>query len=162
MGPIAVLLHSTDDHSAQLRAIISNLYMLIVQAHDYHGPGTQQAMQGEMFVPHSPPFPQHRSRLTRPSKRLLTNLVELSKTAQRLPTPIPLEIIQYVEGGRNPDIYTREFVEVIMRTNQAQKGRSEALAQFRDILGEQIVAGIPEMREDVRKVVEVSGGQLES
>lgn len=49
-----------------------------------------------------------------------------------------------------------------MQNNQALKGRSEAVMQFRDILAEQIVMGIPEMREDVRKVVEASGGQLES
>ena len=90
----------------------------------------------------------------------MTNLITLSKSAQHLSTPIPQEIIHFVEDGRNPDIYTREFVEVVMRHNQAQKGRSEALAKFRDILGEQIVAGIPEMREDVKKVVEASGGQL--
>ena len=98
----------------------------------------------------------------RNSKRLMTNLIELSKTAQRLPTRIPLEIIQFVENGRNPDVFTREFVEVIMRINQAQKGQSEAMAQFRDILAEQIVVGIPEMREDVKKTVEATGGQLPS
>jgi hypothetical protein len=38
--------HATD----RLRAIISNLYMLIVQAHDYQGQGTQQAMSAEMYV----------------------------------------------------------------------------------------------------------------
>ena len=97
-----------------------------------------------------------------PSKRLMANLVELSKTAQRLHTTIPLEIIQFVENGRNPDVFTREFVEVIMRINQAQKGQSDALAQFRDILAEQIVVGIPEMREDVKKTVEASGGELKS
>lgn len=35
---------------AQLRAIISNLYILIVQAHDYQGQGTQQAMSREMYA----------------------------------------------------------------------------------------------------------------
>ena len=39
----------TNIDTAQLRAIISNLYMLIVQAHDYQGAGTQQAMQAEMY-----------------------------------------------------------------------------------------------------------------
>jgi hypothetical protein len=33
---------------AHLRGIISNLYMLIVQAHDYQGQATQQAMTAEM------------------------------------------------------------------------------------------------------------------
>lgn len=47
-----------------------------------------------------------------------------------------------------------------MRYNQQQKGRADAYAQFRDILGETIGAGIPEIREDVKKVVEASGGKV--
>lgn len=35
-------------YAAHLKAIISNLYLLIVQAHDYQGPNTQQAMTDEM------------------------------------------------------------------------------------------------------------------
>ena len=96
------------------------------------------------------------------SKTLIHNLLALARTANRLPTPIPLEIIQYVENARNPDIYTREFVEVVMRINQAQKGRAEGLALFRDILAEQVVVGIPDMREEVKGVVEASGGSLDA
>lgn len=130
-----------DEVDERLRAIISNLYMLIVQAHDYQGKGTQQAMSDEI-------------------KQLLQNLQSLSQTAKRLPTRLPLEIIQYVENSRNPDIYTREFVELVMRYNQQQKGRSDAYAQFRDILGREMASAIPDLREDVRKVVESSGGQI--
>jgi mediator of RNA polymerase II transcription subunit 10 len=65
-----------------------------------------------------------------------------------------------VENSRNPDIYTREFVELVMRYNQQQKGRSDAYAQFRDILGREMASAIPEIREDVKKVVESSGGQI--
>lgn len=48
-----------------------------------------------------------------------------------------------------------------MRYNQQQKGRSEAFAQFRDILGAKMASGIPEIRDDVKKVVESTGGRLE-
>ena len=94
------------------------------------------------------------------SKRLIQNLFALTKAARRLPTHIPIDVIQYVEGSRNPDIYTREFVELVMRYNQQQKGRSEAFASFRDILGQQMAAAIPEIRDDVKRVMEASGGQL--
>lgn len=93
---------------------------------------------------------------------LVSNLTAISKTAKRLPTHIPEEIVQYVEASRNPDIYTREFVELVMRYNQQHKGRSEAFAQFRDILGQRMMAGIPEIRNEVRQVVEATGGQVES
>lgn len=94
------------------------------------------------------------------SKQLIQNLLKLSQTARRLPTHLPLEIIQYVENSRNPDIYTRDFVELVMRYNQQQKGRSEAFAQFRDILGQQMMVGIPDIREDVKRVLEASGGHV--
>ena len=48
-----------------------------------------------------------------------------------------------------------------MRYNQQLKGRSEAFATFRDILGEQMMAGIPEIKEDVKRVMQASGGHVE-
>jgi len=84
---------------------------------------------------------------------LITNLTNLSTTSHRLPTQIPVELIRYVEDSRNPDIYTREFVELAMRYNQQQKGRSEAYARFAEILGRGIEIGIPEMAGDVRAVM---------
>lgn len=86
----------------------------------------------------------------------------MTNTARRLPTYLPIEIIQYVEASRNPDIYTREFVELVMRYNQQQKGRSEAFATFRDILGREMASGIPDIKEDVKRVVEATGGKVES
>lgn len=87
------------------------------------------------------------------SKRLLQNLLTLSQTAQRLPTYIPLDIIQYVESSRNPDIYTREFVELVMRYNQQLKGRAEAFAEFSDILSQEMMSAIPEIKEDTRNIM---------
>jgi len=52
---------------------------------------------------------------------------------------VPPEIIGYVDSGRNPDIYTREFVELVQRGNAYVKGKSEALASFRDALAEEMV-----------------------
>jgi len=98
--------------------------------------------------------------LTEEIKSLLQNLLQLSQASRHLPTYIPYDIIQYVENSRNPDIYTRQFVELVMRYNQQLKGRSEAFAHFRDILGREMMSGIPEIADDVRKVVEASGGKV--
>lgn len=68
-----------------------------------------------------------------------------------MPTQIPHEIIDYVEDGRNPDIYTREFVELAQRGNQYLRSKCEAFARFRDILGEEIVKAMPELEEEVAR-----------
>jgi mediator of RNA polymerase II transcription subunit 10 len=47
-----------------------------------------------------------------------------------------------------------------MRYNQQLKGRTEAFGQFRDILAREMASGLPEIREDVRTVVEATGGKL--
>lgn len=72
---------------------------------------------------------------------------------------VPPELLEYVENGRNPDIYTREFVELVRRGNQLMKGRGSAFAQFRDVLAREMLSAMPELREDVHRVVaETSGG----
>jgi mediator of RNA polymerase II transcription subunit 10 len=48
-----------------------------------------------------------------------------------------------------------------MRYNQQQKGRSEAYARFRDILGAEMMSSIPDIRDDVKQVVRASGGVVE-
>lgn len=86
--------------------------------------------------------------------QLSNSLSTLSSTSSTLPTQIPPEIIEYVEDGRNPDIYTREFVELAQKQNQYLKGKSEAFAGFRDVLAEEIVKAIPELTEEVEKRIE--------
>lgn len=81
--------------------------------------------------------------------QLSESLATLSASSSALPTQIPHEIIDYVEDGRNPDIYTREFVELAQRGNQYLRSKCEAFARFRDILGEEIVKAMPELEEEV-------------
>jgi len=67
---------------------------------------------------------------------------------------VPPELVKYVEGGRNPDIYTREFVELVRRGNQLMRGKMHAFATFRDILAEQMAGAMPELKPDVDRVLE--------
>jgi hypothetical protein len=66
---------------------------------------------------------------------------------------LPPEVIAYVQDGRNPDIYTREFVELAMRNNQRLKGKADAFSRFADLLGEEIVGACPEARVHVERVL---------
>jgi len=74
---------------------------------------------------------------------------------------IPPELIQYVDNGRNPDIYTREFVELARRGNQLMKGKITAFADFRDVLAGEMGKALPELREDIGRVLDETGGRKE-
>jgi mediator of RNA polymerase II transcription subunit 10 len=67
-----------------------------------------------------------------------------------------------VENGRNPDIYTREFVELVRRMNQFARGKQHALAGFRDVLAQATLEGMPELRGEVERVVVGTGGNMEA
>ena len=93
------------------------------------------------------------------SKSLTTNLIELSRAAPHLPTSIPPEVIEYVESGRNPDIYTREFVELVQKNNDHLRGKMLAFRGFRDVLADEISSALPELRDQVERVVQETGGR---
>lgn len=83
--------------------------------------------------------------------------MKLSRTAPSIHVDIPPDIISYVENSRNPDIYTREFVETVQRMNQMLKGRSEALQMLQQQIAWQLTSVIPELKDDVTRAVESSG-----
>ncbi|KAI6898648.1 hypothetical protein D0869_04877 [Hortaea werneckii] len=129
-----------EEVDVHLRNIINSLYLLIMSFHDYQGTETLKSVTTEI-------------------KHLINLLVTTSRTARRLPTFIPVEIIGYVESTRNPDIYTRDFVELVMRYNQSLAGQSAGLAQFRDIFGKEIMSAIPELSQDVDEILVATGGR---
>jgi mediator of RNA polymerase II transcription subunit 10 len=135
------------DHNAleqQLKDIIQDLYQIMVQVSTYDSMG-------------------------RPSREVLTGGVKtLSQSIQtlhasasppnQLPS-VPPELLEYVENGRNPDIYTREFVELVRRGNQLMRGKMHAFGNFRDTLADHIYTAMPELRDDVDRVCEATGGK---
>jgi mediator of RNA polymerase II transcription subunit 10 len=98
--------------------------------------------------------------MKRSIESLLTQLTNLINSAPNLNVSVPVEVINYVQEGRNPDIYTREFVELIMKLNQMHKGKTEAFGKFRNVLAREFVGAVPEMERPVRQVVESSGGKI--
>lgn len=89
---------------------------------------------------------------------LIRSLARFSQSSQQLQLNVPTDVVSYVESGRNPDIYTREFVEATQRLNQERKGRSEAYAAFRDALAKEITKELPDLRTGVDDVLRRTGG----
>jgi mediator of RNA polymerase II transcription subunit 10 len=94
------------------------------------------------------------------SVSLAQNLVRLSQEAPNVKVRVPPELISYVESARNPDVFTREFVEAVQRMNQGLKGRCEAYLYLRNTLAKDIIAAMPELKDDVARVVATTGDTL--
>lgn len=144
MAPDATPTHDTLERT--LKNLTAHLLSLIVQISSHSGPSTTPSLHAEIttIITH------------------ITSLLRLSATQPFASSVvIPPDIIAYVQDGRNPDIYTREFVELAMRNNQLLRGKALAFARFRDVLAGEIAGAVPALRGDVGKVVERSGGRLE-
>lgn len=125
---------------ADLTTLIDRLYNLMLHAYNYPSTSTNSAIKSELIA-------------------ALQSLISLSKHSEQLQLDVPIDVITYVEHGRNPDIYTREFVEMVQRLNQEWKGRVMAYRMFRDILAEEIKAGLPDLSAGIDQVLSNTGGQ---
>ncbi|KAL5336521.1 mediator complex, subunit Med10 [Aspergillus crustosus] len=156
MAPITLSAVDTE-----IKDIIQHLFEIQSAVHGYLGPETQQE-------------------LVRKIKNLTTSLQTLSLHTRDDPSSssqpstnsnanpsdptlnsivLPPEIIDYVDAARNPDIYTREFVELVQRGNQDLRGKKEAFASFRDVLAREMRSAMPEVRGEVERVLKATGGE---
>lgn len=124
----------------QVAAIVESFIELGVSVYDF--PGTPEATQGMVT-------------------NLKRNVDRLKQLNQQSNNPnsqlgninVPLEVLQYIEEGRNPDVYTREFVEAIRRSNQYQRAKMHGLKQLRNTLADKIVEEFPDMELQVKDII---------
>lgn len=62
---------------------------------------------------------------------LVAGLGELQAAREAVAVDVPVELLQYVDGGGNPDAFTADVFRRANRGNQLAKGRAQALAGFR-------------------------------
>ncbi|EEP77201.1 conserved hypothetical protein [Uncinocarpus reesii 1704] len=146
-----------------LKDVIQNFFEIQSAIHGYLGPETQQELVKKLksltislqtLSAHSAPDPSYVP--PAPSRTALSSPDPPLQSIQ-----LPPEIIDYVDAARNPDIYTREFVELVQKSNQDLKGKMEAFASFRDVLAKEMASAMPECKKEVEKVVKATGGKLE-
>ena len=61
----------------------------------------------------------------------MAGLRELQAAREAVAVDVPVELLQYVDGGGNPDAFTADVFRRANRGNQLAKGRVQALAGFR-------------------------------
>lgn len=119
--------------------MLSSLYTLMSQVVSDPSPEASSIMRTQIF-------------------NFVISLDRFATASGQLTHSVPYDVVRYIEAGRNPDIYTREFVEAAQRLNQERKGRSDAYAAFRDVLAKEITNGVPDLQRDMDRVLRRTGG----
>ncbi|KAL2022547.1 hypothetical protein VTK56DRAFT_5154 [Thermocarpiscus australiensis] len=142
MAPVTTDLQTVQE---SIQNVIQDLFQILAQVSNYDSAGRPS-----------------REALAQDLQSLDASLLSVHRAASALPPGavpgVPEPLIQYVENGRNPDIYTREFVELVRRLNQLARGKMHAFRDFRDVLAHEIGSAMPELTGDVQMVVEATGG----
>ena len=68
-------------------------------------------------------------------------------------------MVDYVDDGRNPDIYTRELVEVVQRGNAVLNGKMNAFGSFSKILASDLRKMSAEMAKAVDEIMGSDGDE---
>ena len=131
--------------SDSLKDVIQNLYDIQSQTYGFR-PETQPVLINQIEeLTHSLAKLQD---LASPTTHPNSSLHELF---------VAPEIIDYVDDGRNPDIYGREFIETVQRGNAVLNGKKQAFKDFSVVFAQMLKEGIAGVDKQVDRVMEHAG-----
>ncbi|KAG2215189.1 hypothetical protein INT46_001465 [Mucor plumbeus] len=67
---------------------------------------------------------------------------------------IPEEVINFVEHGKNPDIFTQGFVERAATENQFTNGKIKAVGEFRQLLSDEFTKSFPDLYDNANNMLD--------
>lgn len=79
---------------------------------------------------------------------LIENMQEIEKFKSFVAdVEVPPEIFQYVDQGRNPQLYTKDCLQKVVTKNEEVKGKVDAYKSFKTVLEEELTKELPQMMD---------------
>ncbi|CAH1270397.1 MED10 [Branchiostoma lanceolatum] len=79
--------------------------------------------------------PQGQPVLNQKIHAMITGMQEIDRCKGQLQdVQVPLEVFEYIDQGRNPQLYTKDCMEKSLAKNEQVKGKIDALKKFRSQL----------------------------
>ncbi|XP_068092815.1 mediator of RNA polymerase II transcription subunit 10 [Hyperolius riggenbachi] len=76
---------------------------------------------------------------------MITGLQDIDKCRQQInEITVPLEVFDYIDQGRNPQLYTKECLERALAKNEHVKGKIDTLKKFKNLLIQELSKAFPE------------------
>lgn len=64
----------------------------------------------------------------------MTGLQEIDKLKNQVDVNVPLEVFDYIDQGRNPQLYTKDCIDKALTKNEEVKGKIDAYRKFKSNL----------------------------
>uniref|UniRef100_A0A673SV45 Mediator of RNA polymerase II transcription subunit 10 n=1 Tax=Suricata suricatta TaxID=37032 RepID=A0A673SV45_SURSU len=84
---------------------------------------------------------------------IVTGLQDIDKCRQQLhDITVPLEVFEYIDQGRNPQLYTKECLERALARNEQVKGKIDTMKKFKSLLIQELSKVFPEDMAKYRSI----------
>lgn len=76
----------------------------------------------------------------------------MMKLSDKCNIQIPLEVLNLIDDGKNPDEFTRDVLNSCIAKNQITKGKTDSFKSLRKHLLEELEQAFPQEVEDYREI----------
>jgi len=86
------------------------------------------------------------------NKDIISSFRQLESLRGSVDIEIPYQVLDYIDKGSNPELYTHDLLEQCIEKNEATKGKIEAFETFRNALAEEISTTFPVAYNEYRTI----------
>ncbi|KAK3228167.1 hypothetical protein Dsin_008029 [Dipteronia sinensis] len=83
---------------------------------------------------------------------LVTELDSMVKLSEKCNIEVPMEVLNLIDDGKNPDEFTRDVINSCIAKNQVTKGRTDSFKSLRKHLLEELEQAFPDEVESYREI----------
>ncbi|KAB1220456.1 Mediator of RNA polymerase II transcription subunit 10b [Morella rubra] len=91
---------------------------------------------------------------------LVIELDNMVKLAEKCNIQVPMEVLNLIDDGKNPDEFTRDVINSCIAKNQITKGKADAFKGLRRHLLEELEQAFPDEVESYREIRAASAAEL--
>ncbi|XAR55188.1 hypothetical protein NMG60_11030611 [Bertholletia excelsa] len=91
---------------------------------------------------------------------LVLELDNMTKLAEKCNIQVPMQVLNLIDDGKNPDEFTRDVLNGCIAKNQITKGKTDAFKGLRRHLLEELEQAFPDEVESYREIRAASAAEL--
>ncbi|XP_010477833.1 PREDICTED: mediator of RNA polymerase II transcription subunit 10b [Camelina sativa] len=130
---------AADDSKENLNQVINSIDKVLTLLHQLH-------LTISSFTPAS------QLHLLQRLNNLVLELDNMAKLSEKCSIQIPMEVINLVDDGKNPDDFTKDVVNGCIARNQVTKGKTDAFKDLRKHIMENLEETFPNEIEMYREI----------
>ncbi|KAF9388438.1 Mediator of RNA polymerase II transcription subunit 10 [Podila verticillata] len=97
--------------------------------------------------------PESNSLVHQKIQELISQISDIEAFKDKLDIMVPMEVLSFIEDGKNPDLFTKSFIECVAGENQFTNGKITAMKSFESSLSQNLGAVFPEEMDEYQDIL---------